>query len=213
VAFVGRGKQRRRREILKLTTGIERPVAWLRQVHGAAHRQARAGCCGDGDALVTSRRDLALAISTADCLPIVLAGAGRIAAVHAGWRGLVAGVIETAVASLAAPRETATAWIGPAIGPCCYEVGPEVSDRIAATDGIGHRVVSERRSPRGRPHIDLTKAAELQLRSAGVTDIEIVAACTRCDPRLDSYRRDGDSAGRNLTFAWFLDGLRDIREL
>ncbi len=200
VVFVGRGEIRHRQEILRLVTGIERPVAWLRQVHGADSLEARVGCCGEADALTTDRRDLALAVSTADCVPIVLVGAGRIGVVHAGWRGIVAGVVARAVAELVDGAGSPTAWIGPAIGPCCYEVGPEVADRVAAASH-GADVVN--RAPLADdPHLDLVAGVERQLRHAGVDRIEVVKACTRCQSELYSFRRDGPAAGRNLAFAW-----------
>ena len=91
------------------------------------------------------------------------------------------------------------AWIGPAIGVCCYEVGEEVADRVGAVGGP--EVV---RSGGGdRPHLDLARAVEYQLRRAGVESIERLGPCTRCSPRLlHSYRRDGAGAGRNLTYVW-----------
>ncbi len=202
VAFVGRGQRRRRREILRLATGVDRRVAWLRQVHGSASRVARAGCSGDGDAVITSRNDLALAISTADCVPVVLGAGDRIAAVHAGWRGVVAGIVESAVTGLAAQAEAPRAWIGPSIGPCCYEVGPEVAARLVNARGVASERVIACHGRNGRPYVDLVKAVELQLRNAGVAVIEAVAPCTRCEPLLCSYRRDGARAERNLTFAW-----------
>jgi YfiH family protein len=200
VAFVGRGETRDRREILRLVTGIERPIAWLRQMHGANGLEARAGCSGEADALTTTRRDLALAISTADCVPIVLMGTGRVTAVHAGWRGIIGRVVARAVDQWVDRGDPPTAWIGPAIGPCCYEVGPEVADRVSAASH-GARVV-DRDTPAGRPRLDLVASVERQLQRAGVDHIEVVRACTRCRRELHSYRRDGPAAGRNLTFAW-----------
>jgi hypothetical protein len=145
---------------------------------------------------------LALAIATADCVPVALHDPeGRsLAAVHAGWRGIVAGVAARAVAALDAPR--LIAWIGPAIGPCCYEVGEEVAEAVAsASDST---VVRSAAGP--RPFLDLQRAVAIQLRDAGIAEVQTFDLCTRCHPeRLWSYRRDGRAAGRNYLLAW-LDG-------
>ena len=90
-------------------------------------------------------------------------------------------------------------WIGPAIGPCCYEVGDDVARRVQAASS--EAVVLE--GPRGRPHLDLVAAARVQLERNGVGDIRAIRACTRCDAgHLWSYRRDGASAGRNVAAIW-----------
>lgn len=201
VRFVGRGGGSSRRETLRRVEGKELPVAWLEQRHSAICREGRAGGCGEGDALWTRRRGLALCVATADCVPVVVAAGGGITAVHAGWRGVVAGVVDEAVDALAAGlgERPPAAWIGPAIGPCCYEVGEEVAARVEASCAIG--VTRPGRAT--RPHLDLVAAVEAQLRAAGVEAIERLGPCTRCSPELlCSYRRDGAAAGRNLTFAW-----------
>lgn len=180
--------------------GVE--LAWARQVHSATVLAARPGACGEGDALTTAAPRLALAIATADCVPVAVydPDGGSLAAVHAGWRGIAAGVVGAAAAALDAPR--LVAWIGPAIGPCCYEVGEEVAEAVAnASDSA---VV--RRKPGPRPFLDLQRAVALQLRAAGVAEVRTVEICTRCHPEwLWSYRRDGQAAGRNYLFAWLED--------
>jgi hypothetical protein len=100
----------------------------------------------------------------------------------------------------AAPRpERWTAWIGPAIGACCYEVGYEVAEEVAAASAP--EVVTF--GPAGRPHLDLPGAARRQLEMAGVDDVRCLVRCTRCDAeRLWSYRRQGKAAGRNYGFIW-----------
>lgn len=180
-----------------LPAGVE--PAWLRQVHSADVHDARPGANGAGDALVTSRRRLALAVVTADCVPVLLAGEWGIAAIHAGWRGLAGSILQAAVERLA-DDGSLTAWIGPAIGPCCYEVGHDVAREVAGASAP--EVVREGR--RGRPHLDLVQAARVQLASRGVTDVHAVEACTRCrDAELWSYRRDGPGAGRNVAAIWW----------
>jgi hypothetical protein len=196
IRFAGRGPRAERRETLA-ALGESLPVAWATQVHGASLLRARAGECGEGDALLTAEPGLALSIATADCVPVLLASPQGVAAVHAGWRGMAQGVLAPAVAALGAPAEV-RAWIGPAIGQCCYEVGNEVAQQVVDACSIA----VTRPGPRGRPHLDLAAAARLQLEAAGVGQVELLISCTRCDERLWSYRRDGKSAGRNLAFIW-----------
>lgn len=174
-------------------------TSWARQVHGATVLEARPGAAGDGDALVTDQRGLALAVTTADCVPVLMAGPRRIAAVHAGWRGIVAGVVPAALRAIdAAPAEVA-AWLGPAIGVCCYEVGGEVAGRIAAASSPA----AVREGTGRRPHADLQAAVRVQLEREGVRAIEAVSLCTRCESeRLSSYRRDGPGGDRNFSYVW-----------
>lgn len=176
-------------------------AAWLRQVHGRAvvEAGARAGACGEGDALVSGVAGLALAVVTADCVPVLVAGSGRIAAVHAGWRGLVAGVLGAALDRLPGPAAARVAWLGPAIGPCCFEVGEEVAGALAASTSED---VVLRPAGAVRPRVDLWRAAAVQL-AGRVGEIRRLALCTRCSSAgLHSFRRDGERAGRNL--AWIV---------
>jgi YfiH family protein len=160
-------------------------LAWNLQRHSPTVHRADAGGSGrPGDALWTDEPGLPLLALTADCLPIAIASAnGRpaLAVVHAGWRGLAAGVVEAAVAALGGGPTAAV--VGPAIGPCCYEVGPEVSARFDADltrDGI----------------LDLWSAAERALRRAGVARVDRVDLCTRCHEELFfSHRRQGRRRG------------------
>lgn len=163
------------------------------------------GCAGEADALATRRRDLALAVVTADCVPVLIAAESpgaepALAAVHAGWRGVASRIAPAAVERLGARPGAMAAWIGPAIGGCCYEVGEDVARRVAA--GAGAEGGFARPGPRGRPHVDLAAAVESQLRAAGVGRIRRVDRCTRCDPDLWSYRREGRAAGRNLAIIY-----------
>jgi YfiH family protein len=178
----------------------------LKQVHGAAVRTAPWEGTPEGDAGVAETAGLVLGIETADCLPILIVDPARraLAAVHAGWRGTVAGVTRAAVAALEArgsdPSALVTA-VGPGIGPCCYEVGEEVREAFGpAADGLFHP------GPRRRPHLDLRTANVRQLRSAGLQPARIhhVAECTFCNPdRYHSYRREGRGAGRMISFVGF----------
>lgn len=195
VRFTGRGPASEREEVLGRIEPHAPPVAWAKQVHSARALPARAGACGEGDALFGDQVDLALSVVTADCVPVLLAGPRGLAAIHAGWRGLVSGVIPETLKAAGA----GTAWIGPAIGPCCYEVGEDVAAQVAAASEA-EVIVS---GPAGRPHLNLVAAARRQLADAGVGEIHSIASCTRCDgERLYSYRREGRGAGRNMAFIW-----------
>lgn len=182
-------------------------AAWARQVHGAdVARVAEAGFAGRADALVTTTPGVALAIFTADCLPLLLhdAHAGVLAAAHAGWRGTVRGVTQAAVAAACAAGargERMRVAIGPSIGPCCYEVdGPVVAELAAAHPERYERWLHPARP--GHWRLDLWRANEDLLARCGVPARSIVNArlCTACHPGLfHSYRKRDH--GRLLTVA------------
>jgi len=161
-------------------------------VHGPGHS---IGC----DALLTRERGVVLAITTADCLPLILTLPGAVAVAHCGWRGTAAGlpgrvVLAACEAAGAAPRQV-IAHLGPRIRPCCYEVGPEVARQFPASVV---RVVE------GRHRLDLAAAARLQLLDSGVPPEAIfdTAACTCCEPGwYFSHRRDGTRYGRHWALA------------
>jgi hypothetical protein len=199
-AFFGKASTGEERDVLAALERARLELATLRQIHSARVVEAEAGECGEGDALVTRRAGLALRVVTADCVPVVLASPNAVAAVHAGWRGLSAGILGAAAGRLLedGPVE---AVIGPAIGGCCYEVGSEVAGAVAMRAG-STSVILDRGEGR-RPHLELRQAARLELERAGVEGIVTIDACTRCDARrLWSYRRDGKAAGRNLAVVW-----------
>ncbi len=178
----------------------------LTQVHGATVRQAPWPDRPPGDAAVAEGPGLLLGIETADCLPVLLVDPRRqrVGAAHAGWRGTAAGVARAAVRALAdagSPPQDLLAALGPAIGPCCYEVGHEVR---AAFGPPASAVFRE--GPRGRPHLDVRLANVLQLREAGLRPERIwsVDECTRCRADLyHSFRRDGKDSGRMISFVGF----------
>lgn len=201
VAFAGRGPAGERDEVLRrVASHAPVDLAWATQIHSAICLPARPGACGEGDALWTERAGLALSVVTADCVPVVLAGPGGIAAVHAGWRGLVNGVIAATLRELPGSLSGWTAWIGPAIGACCYEVDEDVAARVVAAAGDPAVAVP---GPAGRPHLDLPGVARRQLETAGVGEVLWLVRCTRCDEeRLSSYRREGKGGGRNVGFIW-----------
>jgi YfiH family protein len=159
------------------------------QVHGAdvtRVRRGQGGMVGTADAMVTQSRRPVLGLLTADCAPVVLLGR-RLAVAHAGWRGLVGGVVAAAAAQAGPLR---VGWVGPSIRSCCYEVGAEVIDAFTAA---GLPVADER-------HVDITEAAAAALRACGVQQVAVSDVCTGCDPRWFSHRRDG-TTGRNGAFA------------
>ncbi len=177
--------------------------AWLRQRHSAeALRVDEPGLRGEGDALIVSRPGVAATVFVADCVPVLIAAGESVAAVHAGWRGLAGGVLASAMRELkcagANDPATAEAWIGPAIGPCCYEVGEDVASQVESASGA--EVVIRR--PDRKPHLDLVLAVSRQLADLGVRRISSSGCCVRCDSDWWSYRRDGAGAGWNYAFIW-----------
>ena len=166
-------------------------IALLHQVHGAQVLEAGPGACGvigAGDAVTTEELEVTVGVLTADCVPVLLAGRKAVAAVHAGWRGVVGGVIEAAVAHLG---EVRAAWIGPSIHACCYEVGPEV---VAA--------FRDRELPADVDRVDPARAAQVILRRSGVERVWFSDVCTSCDPAYYSFRRDGETGRQGAFIAW-----------
>lgn len=198
VAFFGRGTGTTAISLLPGLSPTPASISWLHQVHSARVQEARPGLAGEGDALVSAVPSLALAVATADCVPILFSDGRRTAAVHAGWRGLESAVIEATLRALA-DHDALEAWIGPAIGPCCYEIGTDVAERLRSVGGP--KSVSSRSS--GRHYADLPRIARHRLTLGGVTRIHQIDLCTRCEAgRLESYRRDGARAGRNWSIIW-----------
>ena len=192
-------------EAILAIAGAPFPIALPRQVHGTRIVSGRVGMEPlEADAVASGTDGLLVGIVTADCVPVLLVHRGRraAAAVHAGWRGAAAGVLETAVRHLAselrAPALELEAAIGPAICGRCYQVGPEVLEAFRARTGDTTAPAWSERS--GRHHVDLRHAAELLLRATGVTRIATVGPCTACAAGFCSYRRDGAGCGRQLSF-------------
>lgn len=188
--------------------GLDAEPAYARQVHGAAVIPVeRGGRAGHADALTTARAGLPLCISTADCLSIVLYDprAGRLGAVHAGWRGTVQSVTRAAVAALGDAGSAAAdlvVAIGPSIGPCCYEVDAPVIERLEATFPGTWGAWATPKGP-GKWMLDLWAANLDQLTGAGVRPerIDTLRLCTGCRPDLlFSYRRER-GAGRLVAVA------------
>jgi YfiH family protein len=186
------------------------PFALPQQVHGVAVARVDGSNAGAGfrdpadrlagaDALVTSDAGVPLGVLTADCLAVAMASpaTGRLAVVHAGWRGLAGGILAEAARAFDDPGDVVAA-IGPAIGPDHYEVGPEVVERVTETAGAD--TVVEHRN--GRLFLDLAGTAEGVLRSLRVGGIDAARVCTACEPgRFYSHRRDGGATGRQALVA------------
>jgi YfiH family protein len=190
--------------LLEEATGLS--FARVRQVHGARVVTAAAASapCDEADAVVSRTAGVAACVAVADCVPVLIAdpASGAVAAVHAGWRGTVARAVAAAVEALTAgggarPRDLLAA-IGPSIGPCCYEVSPELASRFEEAFGAG---VVDRRRP--APRLDLWEANARALGAAGLLPerIDRLARCTACEDRLFfSHRRDAGATGRQA--AW-----------
>ena len=141
------------------------------------------------DGQATSNPDLTPLVQVADCLPVMLAGDDGVAAVHCGWRGMAAGIVDRGVGEVRARA----AAIGPGIGPCCYEVGDDV---LAEFEGLGGGIADGSR-------LDLVAVARKLLGRAGVEQIEASGLCTSCEAELFySHRRDGNRAGRQAGAVW-----------
>jgi YfiH family protein len=172
------------------------PREWisLHQVHGATvfpadvHGRTNGRLAPQADAAVSAEPGAVLSVLTADCGPLALVAPGVVAAVHAGWRGLAAGVVEAAVAEVR--RRTpgpVRAVLGPCIHPECYEFSPADLEPIVGR--LGPEVVGATAS--GRPALDVPRAIRLALAGVGVTDLTDVDVCTACSPDHFSHRRDG----------------------
>ncbi len=171
-------------------------LATLKQVHSAECLAAggKAGILGEGDALLENTPGSVVAVKTADCIPLLLVDPVNraVAAVHAGWRGTVARIVQRSVEAMTArfgtSPEDLLAAIGPGIGSCCFEVGPEVAEKF---------------NREGRGHIDLEEENRRQLLESGVTAGHIYASnlCTMCNVKeFHSFRRDRERAGRMYSY-------------
>jgi polyphenol oxidase len=176
---------------------------WLTQVHGTNVVSAdRATPAVEADAAFTRMPGTVCAIMMADCLPVLIADreGSVVAAVHAGWRGLAAGVIENTVHTIGLPPAQLLAWLGPAIGPSAFEVGSEVRETFIRADGAAAGAFIAHRS--GKWLADLYNLARLRLRRIGMTDIHGGGLCTNSDPdRFFSHRRD-KITGRMAALIW-----------
>ncbi len=199
---------RQNREALRLALPAGCGISWLDQVHGVEVVAARAGDepppAADGQ--ITEEVNLACAVLTADCLPVLLTDrlGSQVAAIHAGWRGLQQGILERAVEQFAAPPSELRAWFGPAIGAQAYEVGPEVRAAFldqGCRDGksLARDCFAPSPSRSGHYLADLGGLAQGRLHTLGIDDVQGLQSCTYRDTeRFFSYRRSGQT-GRMAT--------------
>lgn len=185
---------------LEELTGVRKTVLELQQVHGTAVVRAGDWMPGvEADACVSDEAHSACRVLTADCLPLLICNrqATEIAAVHAGWRGLCAGVIEATLAAMATPVTDLLVWLGPAISQAHFEVGGEVRQQFLDQAGSGHRDATSRCFLPGaadKYFADLYELARLRLACCGIHTTYGGTRCTYAEPeRFYSYRRDGAS--------------------
>lgn len=196
------------RALLQQAAAIPGPLNWLNQVHGIAVHPVSNEYDGapDADAACAHEIGLACIVMTADCLPVLFCDrAGtRVAAAHAGWRGLLNGVLEQTLASMDCKPTEVLAWLGPAIGPEAFEVGAEVRDAFMAEQAEAAAAFTP--SPNeGKWLADIYRLARLRLARAGVNAVYGGEHCTFSDPeRFYSYRRDGQT-GRMASLIWLAE--------
>lgn len=184
--------------------GLPGAPQWLRQVHGTAVARVDRVEAEEpvADAAVTRQAGVALAILTADCLPVVFASDDGLVlgAAHAGWRGLVGGVLENTIAAMGVPVSSIIAWLGPAAGPASYEIGAEVHDAFVGHDAGAAAAFTATRP--GHWRVDLYALARQRLNAAGVTRISGGGRDTIAEAdQFFSHRRDAQT-GRMATLVW-----------
>jgi len=189
----------------RLTETFAIRPAWLRQVHGVEVVEADPTLTAEADGSWTSTPGIACTSMTADCLPALFCDrAGtRVAAAHAGWRGLAAGVLEATVERLEVPAAQILVWLGPAIGPGAFEVGAEVREAFLATHPETIEAFVPSVNP-GRFMADIYALARLRLAALGITAVHGGGLCTVTDPRFFSYRRS-PRTGRFASLIWLQD--------
>lgn len=176
--------------------------AWLKQVHGVVVADADPAVVAQADASFTEQPGIACTAMTADCLPVLFCDrAGtRVAAAHAGWRGLAGGVLEATLERLGVPAEEVLVWLGPAIGPQAFEVGMEVRDAFTAQHPEAFDAFVPGAQP-GKLMADIYQLARIRLAARGVTAVYGGGFCTVSDPRFFSYRRT-PQGGRFASLVW-----------
>jgi len=190
------------RMMLRRVLHLPSEPLWLRQVHGCDVARFDGTLQPTADAVVSVRTGKVCAVLVADCLPVLFADrAGTcVAAAHAGWRGLAAGVLERTIETLPTEPGALLAWLGPAIGPAAFEVGDEVRDRFIAVQPGAEEDFQPQAN--GRWRANLRSLARRRLVAAGVRAVYGGQDCTYSDPhRFYSYRRDGIT-GRHAALVW-----------
>lgn len=189
------------RENITAMLNLPSSPVWLNQTHSDRVIKAddNIACVAEADASYTDQSNIVCAIMTADCLPILLTNleGSKVAAIHAGWRGLLAGIVSRTVASF--NSQHIMAWLGPAIGPECFEIGPEVEAAFIKKS----TVYSVAFTPHNKKFFaDIYQLARIELASIGITEIYGGGFCTMTDEqRFYSYRRDGET-GRMASLIW-----------
>ncbi len=188
------------RQRLQRVLGCE--PAWMSQVHSSTAVEADPRNRPTADACWTGVTGIACAVLTADCLPVLLCDLNgtRVAAAHAGWRGLAAGMLEATVAAMETPGAQLMAWLGPAIGPDAFEVGAEVREAFVSQHAAAAEAFSLSRND-GRYMADIYHLARIRLADCGVTAVFGGGFCTVSDPRFYSYRRAART-GRFASLIW-----------
>jgi polyphenol oxidase len=190
-----RARLRERLGLRGLARGYQVHGDIVQVVSATPAREAQTGELARADGQATAVKGVGAMVLAADCLPVAIARHGAVAMVHAGWRGMAAGVLASGVRAVRElserhePAGEAMAVLGPCAGPCCYEVGPEVHAAL----GSGHA---------GRGPIDLRALARRELHAAGVARVSEIPGCTICEERFFSHRREGERAGRQSGVAW-----------
>ena len=190
------------RALLKARAALPAEPVWLDQVHGATVLDLDRDVLAPADGAVTARAGVVCAVLTADCLPVILAdrAGSRVGVAHAGWRGLLNGVLQATVRALRAAPADLVAWLGPAISASAYEVGAEVREAYLARDPAAESCFAANR--RGRWQADLYALARARLAAAGVTAVYGGAFCTFGEgKRFFSHRREAP-CGRIATLVW-----------
>ncbi|MFN0161727.1 MAG: peptidoglycan editing factor PgeF [Burkholderiales bacterium] len=178
---------------------------WLRQVHGARVVEARPECTeAEADAAVTRDAGAVCAVLVADCMPVLLADRdGRaVGLAHAGWRGLAGGVIESTVRAMGSDPACMVAWLGPAIGPRQFEVGPDVLEAFLTHSAAAGAAFLPRPTGPGKWLGNLEMLARQRLAECGVQSVGGGGMCTVEDARFFSHRRDRGVSGRMAALLW-----------
>ncbi len=190
------------RSRLKLDLKLHHEPAWLDQTHSNRCVVVDDESSRAADAAITRRADIPLVIMTADCLPIVLCNlqGSEVSAIHAGWRGLLQGIVENTLQKMTTPANQLLAWIGPAICQACFQIGPEVKEQYL--DAYPQTAAAFTANTQGH-YADLPKIARMILHAQGVENVALSNACSfEANDQFYSYRRQAKT-GRMATLIWF----------
>ena len=193
------------RQTLKDSLNLPAEPFWLRQTHTTICADVNdRNCDNAADAAITTRRNIPLVVLTADCVPILICNKNgtQIAAVHAGWKGLVGGIIENTIQKFSEPAENYLAWIGPAICESCYETGDDIKQQFVNKYPNLEQAFT---NDYPKTHTNLPRLAAMILNQHGVNQVYLSNACTfEENDKFYSYRRQAKT-GRIATLIWFKD--------